>query len=63
MFLWVGKEAGDDFIVICHCIDRAASVLAELRLYWPSCGCIGRVCCSYDSDHFCHIDTVLVIVS
>ena len=31
-----------------------ADVLAELL-------CIGRDCHSYDSDHFCHINTVLLI--
>ena len=30
MFVWVGKEADD-------VIGRVAFVLAELRLYWPSC--------------------------
>ena len=38
MFVWVGKEA-DDAIVIGRLVSpgRVASVLAELRLYWPSC--------------------------
>ena len=36
MFVWVGKEA-DDVIVT----GRVLS--AKLRLYWPSCVCIGRV--------------------
>ena len=62
MFVWVGKEA-DDVIVI----GRVVS--AELRLYWPSCVCIGGValyrpfCRSYDLDRFCHINTVLLIVN
>ena len=62
MFVWVGKEA-DDVIVI----GRVVS--AELRLYWPSCVCIGRValyqpfCRSYDLDSFCHMNTVLLIVN
>ena len=78
MFVWVGKEAGYDVIVICRavlsqsywpscvsigridlyrpsCIGRVASELAELL-------CIGRVCHSYDSDRFCNIQTVLLIV-
>ena len=47
MFVWVGKEAGYDVIVI----GRVASVLAEL---------VGH---SYDSDRFCHnyVLTVLLI--
>ena len=62
MFACIGKEAGDDVIVI----GRVVS--AELRLYWPSCVCIGRVALyrpsfhSNDSDRFCHINTVLLIV-
>ena len=31
MYVWVGKEAGYDIIVI------GRVVLAELRQYWPSC--------------------------
>ena len=31
MFVWVGKEAGYDVIVI------GRVVFAELRQYWPSC--------------------------
>ena len=38
------------------CIGGVASVLAELL-------CIGRVCHSYDSDRFCHKNTVLLIVN
>ena len=37
-------------------IGRVASVLAELP-------CIGRVCHSYDSDCFCHVHTILLIVN
>ena len=37
----------------CVCIGRVASVLAELL-------CIGRFCCTYESDRFCHINTVLL---
>ena len=55
MFVLVGKEA-DDVIVI----GRVESVLAELRLYWPSCS-ISAV--SVDSDRFCHINTVLLILN
>ena len=39
-----------------NCIGRVASILAELL-------CTGRVCRSYDSDRFCHINTVLLIVN
>ena len=39
----------------CICIGRGASVMAELL-------CIGRVCGSYDSDRFCQINTILIIV-
>ena len=68
MFVLVGKEA-DNVIFI----GRVVS--AELRLYWPSCVCIGRAASvlaellygrvyrSYDSDRFCHINTVLLIVN
>ena len=37
------------------CIGRVASEVAELL-------CISLVCHSYDSDRFCHINTVLLIV-
>ena len=40
----------------CICVGGVASVLVDLL-------CIGRVCRSYDLDHFCHIGTVLVIVN
>ena len=36
MFVWAGKKANDVIV-----IGRVVS--AELRLYWPSCVCIGRV--------------------
>ena len=32
MFVWVAKAADDAIF-----IGRVASVVAELRLYWPSC--------------------------
>ena len=36
MFVWVGKEAGYDVIVI-GCV-----VLTELRQYWPSCSVLAE---------------------
>ena len=39
------------------CIGRVATVMTELLL------CIGRVCHSYDSNRFCHINAVLLIVN
>ena len=62
MFVWVGKEKmtlsllADSYRLSCVGIGRVAFVLAELL-------CNGRVCHSYDSDRFCHINTVLLIVN
>ena len=55
MFVWVGKEA-DGVIVIGRVVSASCDLLAELL-------CIGRFCRSYDSDRFCHINTVLLIVN
>ena len=57
MFVWVGKK------------KMKSLLLAELRLYWPSYVCIGRVALyrpslsPYDSDRFSHINTVLLIIN
>ena len=61
MFEWVGKT--DDVIVIGQVVS------AVLLLFWPSCICIGRVAVCRpslslnDSDRFCHMHTVLLIVN
>ena len=39
----------------CVCIDRVASVLAELRLYWPSC--------SVSADFVAHIIRTVFAIS
>ena len=62
MFIWVGKETmtssllAESYGPSCICNSGVASVLAELL-------CIGRVCRSYESNRFCHIDTVLLTLN
>ena len=43
--------------------DMTSSLLAESSSVLAELLCIGRVCHSYDSDCFCHIHTVLLIVN
>ena len=44
--------------------NMRSSLLAELRQYWPSCGVSAEFITQlYESDRFCHIQTVLLMLN